>query len=331
MRAVCVLILGVIRRLPALALCLLGAACVGPGASPPPLPPAPYPLALRGPDRHAADPNDARLALRLRLVERINRDRAEHGVRPVAYDPLASRIGDAFCLDAVLTGVSAHFDAAGRAPYVRWGRGGGVDYHVQNVTAYAISSGVLDRPLEEIALAGHASMMAEQPPDDGHRRTILDRELDHVGIGLGVAAGEVRMTQEFSRVAFDWLALPDRPLPARSLALVGGKPLPGLSVALVEIRHEPPPRPLARDDPRRSGSYGYPPLVKQLWPTPPRGMLFLDGERPDFELRPDGSFFVQFPLDAGPGSYVAIVYVRGGSGPAGEVRPATALLVEALS
>lgn len=319
-----------LRRFGVVVLCALGAGCARPGASPPPLPPAPYPLALRGPDRHAADRNDPRLALRLQLVERINRDRAEHGVPPLVYDPLASRIGDAFCLDAVLTGISAHFDAAGRAPYVRWGRGGGVDYHVQNVAAYGISSGVLDRPLEQILLASHASMMAERPPDDGHRRSILDRELDHVGIGLGVAAGEVRLTQEFSRVAFEWLALPDRPLPARSLAIVGGKPLPGLSVALVEIRHEPPPRPLARDDPRRSGSYGYPPLVRQLWPSPPRGMVFLDGQRPDFELRPDGSFFAQFALDSGPGSYLAIVYLRRGSASAGELRPATALLIEAL-
>lgn len=301
-----------------------------PGSAPPPLPPAPYPLALRGADRHAADPSDRRLELRLRLVERINRDRAEHGVPPVVYDPLASRIGDAFCLDAVLTGISAHFDAAGRAPYVRWGRGGGVDYHVQNVAAYGVSSGALDRPLAEILLASHATMMAERPPDDGHRRTILDRELDHVGIGVGVAAGEVRLTQEFSRVAFEWLALPGQRLRAGSLAIVGGKPLPGLEVALVEIRQEPPPRPLDRDDPRRGGSYGFPPLVKQLWPGPPRGFVLLGGERPDFELRKDGSFFAQFPLDAGPGSYVAIVYVRRGPGPSGELRPATTLLIEAL-
>ena len=55
-------------------------------------------------------------------------------------------------------------------------------------------------------------MMDERPPDDGHRQTILNPLLTHVGIGLAQVGGEFRITEEFSRVAFEWLEVPDRPL-----------------------------------------------------------------------------------------------------------------------
>ena len=42
-------------------------------------------------------------------------------------------------------------------------------------------------------------MMAEKPPDDGHRQAILDPLWTHVGIGVALEGGEFRMTEEFTR------------------------------------------------------------------------------------------------------------------------------------
>src|SRR5262249_60258271 len=103
---------------------------------------------------------------------------------------------------------------------------GGVDFQSENVASFSISSGRIDPPLRELLLQAHASMMAERPPLDGHRRTILDPDFTHVGIGLAAAGGGVRMSEEVTRVGFEWIELPAAPLPARAGARVAGGTLP---------------------------------------------------------------------------------------------------------
>ena len=71
------------------------------------LPHPPYTVVRVGPERLAFPYADPRLELKLELLERINRDRAAHGLAPLAYEPRASRAGDAFCLEAALRATSA--------------------------------------------------------------------------------------------------------------------------------------------------------------------------------------------------------------------------------
>ena len=48
-----------------------------------------------------------------------------------------------------------------------------------------------------LALEGHENMLREKPPSDGHRRTILDPEATHVGVGWAAENGRFQMAQEF--------------------------------------------------------------------------------------------------------------------------------------
>jgi hypothetical protein len=48
-----------------------------------------------------------------------------------------------------------------------------------------------------LALGAQKSMMEETPPDDGHRRTILDPEATHVGVGWSMTGGRFQMAEEF--------------------------------------------------------------------------------------------------------------------------------------
>jgi hypothetical protein len=134
------------------------------------------------------------------------------------------------------------------------------------VAAYSSSSGRIDRPLRETLLEAHASMMAERPPQDGHRRTILDPLLTHVGIGLATVGGELRLTEEFTRVALEWVELPAGALRRGDWARFAGQTLPDWEVGLVEIRFEPPPHALSLSEVRRRGSYRLPPVVRTLRP-----------------------------------------------------------------
>lgn len=291
-------------------------------------PAPPYRLVRHGPERLQAPYNDPQRATKEVLIARINRDRSLHGVPPLQHDPRLSLAGDRFCLDQAMTGVRGHWDVEGRAPYVRWGLAGGLDYHVQNTGSYSSSAGQLDETAEAIALQLHMSMMDEKPPDDGHRRTILDPLLTHVGIGLSQAGGELRLAQEFSRVALDWIELPDRPVPRRTVVEFAGKPLAGYEVGLVEIAYEPLPRKLGARDAHRS-SYGYPEALLALRPKLPQGWFYAGGRTGDFDVGPGGEFRLQFPCNRGPGYYFVLCYVRRTGDREGEMRPATAAMITA--
>jgi uncharacterized protein YkwD len=299
---------------------LLGAAAAGAAAAqsrpaPTPAPtPVPGPVLRLGPERLAVTESPHQRELKKALFERLNADRAANGVAPLLWEPRAARVADRFCLDAALGGSFGHWDPEGRAPYVRWALAGGVDYHAENVGAYAISGGKLPAPLLELALESHAAMMAERPPHDGHRRTILDPTLTHVGIGVGAAGGQVRMAQEFTRVGFDWVEVPAAPLRAGATARFAARPLAGREIGLVEIRFEPPPRPLPPGDRRHGAAYGYPGVVRSLWPRTPGGVRYLDGSTGDFPVFSDGSFEAVFALDRGPGLYLVLCYLREGPG-----------------
>ena len=137
-------------------------------------------------------------------------------------------------------------------------------------------------------------MMAERPPRDGHRRTILDPLFTHVGIGLAAVGGELRMTEEFTRVAFEWMELPAVPLRKGDWARFAGRTLPDWEVGLVEIRFEPPPHPLSLSELRRRGSYRLPPVVRTLRPRLPESGRYDTGGRGDF-VEKDGQRRARVP------------------------------------
>jgi hypothetical protein len=316
----------------ALRLALLALLASGCAAGRTPSEPIRPPLRRVGAERTLLPYDDPRAPAKRVLLEQINRDREREGVAPVAYEQRAALVGDQFCLDAALAATTGHWDQAGRAPYIRWGLAGGIDYHAQNVAAISFGSGAVLKPLEELLLASQAEMMAEEPPRDGHRRTILDPHSTHVGIGVAVVAGEFRMSQEFTRVALEWLELPDGPLPVGGTAHVAGRPLPGLHLGLVEVLHEPPPRPLTLLEVRaRLGSYAYPPVVRSLRRAPDPAFAYADGSRGDVKVDGSRRFSFAFRLDRGPGHYLVICYVTPRLTGGEPLWPATAAVVTALS
>jgi uncharacterized protein YkwD len=283
-----------------------------------------------GPGRTAVPYEESRPEDKRVLFERINRDRVASGVPPVQYEPRAAVVGDRYCLDSAVGGWSGHWDLEGRAPYVRWGLAGGVDFHAENAASFSIGSAPFPRPLRELMLEAHANMMAEVPPDDGHRRTILDPAFTHVGIGLAEAGGELRMTEEFTRVAFEWIETPAGALRAGQRAKFAGRPLKGWAVGVVEIRFEPPPRPLTVLEIRRRRAYAYPGVIRSLLPAVSVPFGYLPSRRGDFYVGPDGSFSVTFPLDVGPGHYFVLCYLRPERETTAFMGPATAAMITAL-
>ena len=113
-------------------------------------------------------------SLRRQALDRINADRSAQKLPPVKLDELASNVGDAHCKEIVERGVISHWSLDGRKPYMRYSWAGGRDAVAENLSY--TQGGI---KIDPIALSQHLTFMedgflSEQPPNDGHRRNILD-------------------------------------------------------------------------------------------------------------------------------------------------------------
>lgn len=122
----------------------------------------------------------------------INKDRASKDLSPVQLDEVASTAAQLHSDEMATKNFSSHWHPDGRKPVQRYNDAGGLDYVAENSLG-----GHLDLPWtaeparnqifkpRELDKIEH-SFFHERPPNDGHRRNILDPMHTHVGIGLTV-------------------------------------------------------------------------------------------------------------------------------------------------
>jgi len=267
--------------------------------------------------------DETRFTLRHEMLRIINHDRAAHGLAPVDLDAEASNLADSYCRQQIRNGTTGHFTIDGESPYMRYSFAGGNDGISENAAAWSASYTFTDRALYEMIRRSQEAMMAEKPPHDGHRRTILDPYATHVGIGLAWEKGEFRMTQEFVRRYLEW----SRPLP-RGAGLYEeitgiAKPRAGYEVEAISVHHEPIPRSLAPAVANLIDTYRLPdarreylPRLRSFTRRTGTGSIevireqYSDGRSGDFTVNKDGSFRFAVPFADGPGVYTVVVWVR---------------------
>jgi hypothetical protein len=215
--------------------------------------------ALTSPVEDSVPPADARPTdpVKAAVFDRINRDRTAAGLPTVAWDDGVSRVADAFCANQIRENTSGHYLTDGLPPYARTSFAGVFGMQFENSVTWKTTGSSFEDPAETLALEGHASMLAEKPPYDGHRRTILDPDATHVGVGYALSQGEFRMAQEFLVRHLAWLRL-EQLSPASSMVLVRGAPVAGRRLQFVTIGWEPVPRELTRAEANGRTSYSYP-------------------------------------------------------------------------
>lgn len=276
-----------------------------------------------GPVLHAATTGQAtRGLLRQTILAEINNDRRLHGLSPVQLDPHASEMADRFCETQISERTKGHFTTDGKPPYMRYSLSGGSDGLSQNTAAWSANYAFSEEVLPGLVRESQREMMAEAPPNDGHRRAILDSHATHVGIGVAWEGGELRLAQEFIRRYVEW----KRPLP-RSTSndrrpLATGKPREGYQVKAITVHFEPPPKSMSPELVNRIESYSLPsrrrdyrPRLLNLHRHPPGEVCrdtvtYADGSRGDFTVERDGSFSFAIPLEDGPGVYTVVVWVQ---------------------
>jgi uncharacterized protein YkwD len=143
--------------------------------------------------------NEKALKLKLEQLNVINKSRNKFRASPVKLDILASRVANKMCIEAAENNFIGHWNMAGEKPYHRYAFAGGNDHVSENAYGewssddYVISSSTISSMME----SGHNTFMAEKAPNDGHKKTIIDKVHNYVGIGYYLTGKQFRYYEEF--------------------------------------------------------------------------------------------------------------------------------------
>jgi hypothetical protein len=250
--------------------------------------------------------DDPYLGARLAVVERINRDRASAGSPAVEFDPFSSVIGDRHCQEMAARQYLSHWDTRGLLPYHRYHFAGGRD-HVQEslsrMTMFSNQAAPISAEPEGVRpllLQSHQRFASEEPPLDGHRRTLLDPVHTHVGIGLAVVGPEFTMAEEYVNRYVQLAELP-LGLPPGAMRVEGQMLRQEFGPYYCVVFHEPFPQP--RTPAQLERTYAYSDMEgDECANIRPWEMEFDRGRgRFRFSLR---------PKNCGPGFYHLLLWVR---------------------
>jgi uncharacterized protein YkwD len=253
----------------------------------------------------SAQPRDP---VKAAVFERINRDRTAHGLAAVLWDEAASRVSDAFCAQQVRERSRGHYLMDGVPPYARTGLAGVFGFGSENSASWSTTDRAFDKSFTWLALSGHDNMMDERPPSDGHRKTILDPEATHVGVGYFSRGGRFQMSQEFLTRRLDRVALSIVGSRLPILAVEGRVSAPA-RIQFVTIAREPKPAPLTQAQASAHTSYSYPDPVESYVPEGSRNLQVIGTSTFDrLRLRKNREFsFTYQPSVAG--LYTFVFYV----------------------
>lgn len=213
------------------------------------------------------------------MLTLINRDRAAHGLSPVILDRIASQAGQIHTEDMTLNNHHGHYDIDGKKPWQRYSQVGGLGYVSENTFWWsareyegydqdALTEESAEKPFTlhgvqafkksdiDRAESGYYN---EKPPNDGHRKCILDPIHNGVGIAFTIATNgrqyRFANTQEFTENYGQFANLPrDVSQPFYVTGTLG----PGWEVYCVSIKWEPAPQPLAPEAINKMESYSHP-------------------------------------------------------------------------
>lgn len=143
--------------------------------------------------------NEETLKLKLAQLEIINNSRKKFKADPVKLDILASRVANKMCRNAAENEFVGHWNTAGEKPYQRYAFAGGYD-HVSENAFGEWSTDNYDSSLSNISSlmkSGHENFMSERAPNDGHKKTIIDKPHNYVGLGYYLSGKQFRYYEEF--------------------------------------------------------------------------------------------------------------------------------------
>jgi uncharacterized protein YkwD len=196
------------------------------------------------------------LKLKLAQLEIINKSRKRYNAGPVKLDILASRIANEISREAAKNNYIGHYDLAGEKPYQRYAFAGGHDHVSENAFgewtsgSYTISNSVILLMMQK----GHNTFMEERSPYDGHKKNIINKSHDFVGLGFYISGNQFRYYEEFIDRAFDFRDIPERAFPGKPVKITLDTDSKSYLYYLIAYRDDFPV-PMTPEQINRKGSY----------------------------------------------------------------------------
>jgi uncharacterized protein YkwD len=158
----------------------------------------------------AASSSEHLRGLERRMLDLINRDRAEHGgfaAQPLGWDDEVAAVARGHSADMLARGYMAHINPDGTAPQDRLARAG--------IRFLACGENIAGSPTKRAASAGSDVIYTGYPTIEaaeaglmaspGHRHNILEPRFTHVGVGIGTNTdGTLVITQNFISRSHSW-------------------------------------------------------------------------------------------------------------------------------
>jgi hypothetical protein len=244
------------------------------------------------------------------LLNQVNIERAEAGVRPLKLDSLACTVAEKHATEMARNNFLSHWGLDGRKPYHRYSFAGGVEAIQENDGAIDTNTPIASAEVPIHLMSMHRSMHDEVPPDDGHRKTILNPVHTHVGFGYADYGFCVRLCELYVAryVAINPYAVTASP---HDRIVLSGRLLePTYSLEGIDVFYEPLPAPPDRAWLRIPRPYGLPDERESLRPKLGPTYFYEDGSKGSIELQGRGRFRVPILLSRKePGIYTAVVWM----------------------
>jgi uncharacterized protein YkwD len=234
------------------------------------------------------------------MLALVNHDRAEAGLDPVEWDETAAHAGDEHAADMAKHGYTGHWGTDGSVPEQRYTNAGGKQFVQENAACLfdaeerAVDGSAKYDPVELEKV--EAAFMAEVPPNDGHKRNILKKWHNRLGVGLAMVLLDPRVkappcvSQEF---VDDYGSFDDLPKRARvgQVVKVSGEVRPPVKFGGVGVAYVEPARPKTGADINKTSTY----------PVPnPYVMYYPKGFKTPKPVDVDGNrFSIEIPLSHG--------------------------------
>jgi uncharacterized protein YkwD len=245
------------------------------------------------------------------LLKLLNEERGSYGLNALEMDPLASKVAADHARDMATGHFISHWGRDGRKPYQRYSFAGGTDALQENAaSADNVPSVAVPGVLAELR-ERHQSMLAEVPPHDGHRKTILDPYHTHVGFGIALSGRSLRLDELYLARYVRLEPFTNTAKPKSTVLLKGRLLNPEHFLNQVDVFYELLPTPPSLEWLNTYRSVSLPDEHKTLRPKVPPGTRYTDGSLGDFDWDREGKFRVKVKLFRDePGIYTALFWVR---------------------
>ncbi|KLU60067.1 cysteine-rich secretory protein family protein [Peptococcaceae bacterium CEB3] len=248
-------------------------------------------------------------AVEHKVLALINQERQAAGLRPVVWDETAARAARQHVQEEADNGYISHWGMNGMKPQERYTLVGGLNAVEENESVSFWSNGgfhgVSEGVLYDLVRTQEVAMVNERPPDDGHRKNILDPH--HTGVGITIAVGKygVAMAEEFTNHYADLKPLPYSASQGSDVTLTG-RIFPGYEITGVYAVWEQLPQPMTRAQLMQTHSYSDPPFSNlHFWARPGGRGYYIQTSSGDIFAKnivvgPEGEFSLTVPLTDRP-------------------------------